>query len=262
MILKRIPQSIFPVRYVGGKQKVLPKLHEHLPHSMEEIRDVFVGGGSMVLSLMWANKNAKYWINDGNDVIYSFWKHLRLHPQKMHDWILEKKREYPTEEHGEALFSWCVEKMKTADDFESGCVWYILNRIAYNGHGTYSSTEYFTEERIDKLKCCADLMRSVDLTITNYDYSVLLTNSPKNTFVFLDPPYQLGKVIRYGELHRQFDHDVFSKVVKKSRRINWLMTYNDKPKIRQLYADFKISPLTMRYKKDGKTAVELVIKNY
>ena len=262
MILKRIPKFLSPVRIIGGKSKVLPALHGHLPTHFDEYREPFLGAGSMALSVMWLNKNIKYLLNEGNRSTYAFWKNLHEHPVKMHKWIMEKKKAHPTEAAAEKLYHWCRDNIKTADEFEAGCMWFILNRISYDGNGVFTSTDYFTEERIAKLKCVGELLQSVDLTITKFDYSALLSSSAKNTFVFLDPPYELGSKYPYEELHKEFNHDVFARIVKDSTHLNWLLTYNDKPEIRQLYADFKISPLTMRYKKDGETAVEMVIKNY
>ena len=208
------------------------------------------------------NKNARFWVNDGDRSTYSFWKHLHKSPGKMQKWIMEKKKAHPTEAAAENLFHWCCENIDTADDFEVGCMWFILNRISYDGDGIFTSTVKFSDAQIAKLKRTGELLQSVDLTVTNYDYSALLSSSSKNTFVFLDPPYQLEKNrCRYGQLHREFNHDVFSMLVKESPH-KWMVTYNDIPEIRQRFEGFKTETLTMKYKKGGKTAVELVIKNY
>jgi DNA adenine methylase len=190
------------------------------------------------------------------------WKNMHEHPVKMHKWIMEKKKAHPTDAAAKNLFHWCHANIDSADDFEAGCMWYILNRITYNGDSTFTDTSKFTDAQISKLKCTGELLQSVDLTITNYDYSVLLGSSSKDTFVFLDPPYSLGSKYIYGELHKEFDHDVFARIVKKSHHLNWLVTYNDIPEIRQRFEGFKMSPLPMPYKKDGELVTELIIKNY
>jgi DNA adenine methylase len=261
MIIKRIPKFLSPVRIIGGKSKVLPALHEHLPAHFDEWREGFMGGGSLPLSVMWLNKNARYWLNDGNRSTYAFWKNLHEHPVKMQKWIMEKKKSHPTEAAAENLYHWCRDNIDTADEFEAGCMWFILNRISFNGDGVFTSTEKFSDGQIAKLKCTGDLLQSVDLTITNWDYSTLLSSSSKDVFVNLDPPYSLGSTFLYGDLHRQFDHEVFAMIVKDTKH-KFLLTYNDIPEIRQRFDGFNIAPLGMKYKKDGNTAVELVIKNY
>ena len=222
---------------------------------------MFHGAGSMALSVMWRNKNARFWINDANRGTYCFWINLHKCPSKMQKWVSKKKAEHPTKQDTRNLYDWCRANIEAADDFEAGCMWFILNRISFNGHGVFTDASHFTAESVAKLKTCGDLLRSVDLSITNYDYSALLSSSSKNTFIFLDPPYDLGSKYCYGDLHRDFDHDVFSLVVKESRH-KWMVTYNDIPEIRQRFHGFKTTPLTMKYKKDGQTAVEIVIKNY
>lgn len=192
MLLNPIPHNISPFRITGGKSRVLPPLHAQLPTEFDEYREGFLGGGSMALSVMWRNKNAKYWLNEGNPKTHAFWKNLHECPAKMQEWIWQKKAEHCTEADAENLYHWCRANIDAADPFEVGCMWFIVNRMSYNGDGVFMDTSHFTDESISKLKCCGDLLASVDLTISSYDYSVLLSSSTKNTFVFLDPPYSLG----------------------------------------------------------------------
>ena len=263
MTIPRIPDYLVPLRYTGGKASVLSSLHEHLPAHFDEFRDPFLGGGSYPLSVMWRFKHVKYWLNEGNPFVFNFWKNLHKHAPNMQKWVTDKKSEFYKDGFYQ-LFCWCRSNIRNSDPFEQGCIWYIMNRLSYNGMGeSFTGTYHFNDGKILDLKYCGELMKSVDLTITNYDFSTLLSSSTKKVFVFLDAPYELGSKTYYGKLHRRFNHDVFSLVVKESRH-KWMLTYNDIPEIRKRFAvgGFNLSPLPMKYKKDGKPVIELVIKNY
>ena len=162
MILKRFPKYLFPTRYTGGKTKVLSALHELLPVHFDEWRDCFMGGGSLTLSMMWQNKSASYWVNEGNPFLYNFWKHLHEDALKMQKWIWQRKSEFGGGGH-EQLFGWCRENIQRADAFEQGCMWFILNRTSFNGMGEAISRGHSLEdEKITDLKYCGALLRSVN----------------------------------------------------------------------------------------------------
>ena len=261
MSIQRYPKFLVPLRYTGGKANVLSSLHEQVPTQFDEFRDCFVGGGSFALSMMWRNKTAKYWLNDANPLVYNVWKQIHRNAPKMQKWIWAKKVQY-AKGGFKGLFLWCRANIRSADDFEQGCMWYIMNRLSFNGMGeSYTGGKHFNDGKITDLKYCGALMKSVDLTITNYDYSVLSSSSRKQVVLFMDPPYAMGKKYYYGSLHRKFDHDVFALVVKDIRH-KWVITYNDTQEVRRRFEGFKTAPLRMMYSNEGERVTELIIKNF
>lgn len=126
---------------------------------------------------------------------------------------------------------------------------------------SYTGGKHFNDGKITDLKYCAALLKSVDVTITNNDYSVLSCSSRKQVVLFMDPPYELDKKYYYGPLHRKFDHDVFALVANEIRH-KWVITYNDTPDIRRRFEGFNTAPLPMMYSKEGERVTELIIKNF
>jgi DNA adenine methylase len=43
---------------------------------------------------------------------------------------------------------------------------------------------------------------------------------------------------RKGDLHKDFDHDGLTKILKK--RNNWILSYNNSKEIHELYSDFVV----------------------
>ena len=63
-----------PLRYPGGKSRAIPKILEQLPESFSELREPFVGGGSVFINIRQKFPAVKVWINDLNYDLYCFWK--------------------------------------------------------------------------------------------------------------------------------------------------------------------------------------------
>jgi DNA adenine methylase len=59
-----------------------------------------------------------------------------------------------------------------------------------------------------------------------------------DTFLYLDPPYLIESTLygKKGNAHKDFDHKGLYDILRK--RDNWILSYNDCPEIRKLYAKF------------------------
>jgi DNA adenine methylase len=112
----------------------------------------------------------------------------------------------------------------------------------------------------DKLKSADLLSEDYKKVIHNYDN--------KNTFFFLDPPYEnTSKSFGYAEGSDTFDFELLKKTVDKIKGF-FMMTINDSPYIRKLFKDYIIKKINVRNAGfNGKTNLnrtrkELIIMNY
>jgi len=196
------------------------------------------------------NKTATYWINDLFYPVYSFWKTLYNQPHEMVKFISEKKAQYKSSEKGRELHSLCRETIgqtiKAKDEFQTGCLWYILDKTSYSGLamiGSYAPSNWdqnFTINCITNLPKTQELMKSVKhLEITNLDYTCLLAPSDKDIFLFLDPPYEITYNLygNNGDMHEGFNHAKFAEDVKNCNH-NWMITYNETPEIKERFFDY------------------------
>jgi DNA adenine methylase len=81
------------------------------------------------------------------------------------------------------------------------------------------------------------------------------------SFVYVDPPYyaQGRKLYRYH--YADADHAALAAYMK-AQGYPWLVSYDDHPRIRDLYANAQMQPIYLDYKvKSTRTARELVISN-
>lgn len=231
-----------------------------------------VGGGSVFFALKQINPKATFWINDINKELYLFWKYTKENPKKL---VNELKRIKKNFANGKKLYLKFNGEVKNLSEFKRAVRFFLLNRITFSGlaeSGGYSKESFkkrFTKSSIERLKNSAPILNKVK--ITNLDYENVTRKKGKKVFIFLDPPYlSKSKSKLYGCrgcFHKNFDHEKFAKDMKKCRH-KWLITYDDSPKIRELFSFAHIYPWELQYGmnnyKQNKAlkGKELIITNY
>jgi len=272
---------ISPLRYPGGKSKalkfILPKI---LTQDFSEYREPFVGGGSIFIEVKQEKPDVKYWINDLDHNLFCFWKSIQEDSFKF---MAEIRRIKLKNENAKEIFqhykNLIIKSENSLDPWERGIAFYFLNRTAFSGNafsGGYSQESFekrLTLSRINNLSQFSDFLQ--DVKITDYSYEVLLLKNGKNAFIFLDPPYFSAKESklygRDGKLHKHFDHERFATDMRDCKKHKWLITYDDSPKIRELFSEFSyvyVEPWELQYgvnspKKDkAKKGKELFISNF
>lgn len=81
------------------------------------------------------------------------------------------------------------------------------------------------------------------------------------SFTYIDPPYYLQGKKLYRHWYIDDDHAALAKFIRM-QAYPWVLSYDDHPRIRELYADNQMQPIYLDYKvKSNRTAQELVISN-
>ncbi|WP_045056366.1 DNA adenine methylase [Aliterella atlantica] len=263
-----------PLRYPGGKSKVINYLLPYIPTNISEFREPFVGGGSVFLAVksVFQNRINKYWINDLNSDLYCFWKYVRDDLDSLVSHVTILKESY---QNGKKLYNYLNQSDRIFSEFDRAVRFFIMNRITFSGimdSGGYSQQAFekrFTESSIERLKNLSAYLDTVCITCSDYDK--LLHQDGEDVFLFLDPPYyQPTKSKLYGvkgNLHTSFDHERFAANVRKCQH-RWLLTYDDCQEVRKLFDFAEIAELEVQYGMNNykqKTAAkgkELLISNY
>ncbi|NJR49715.1 MAG: DNA adenine methylase [Leptolyngbyaceae cyanobacterium CSU_1_3] len=269
-----MPPIKSPLRYPGGKSKALDKIIPHLPVSIGEYREPFVGGGSVCLAVknLFGDRIQKYWINDLNFDLYCFWVSAKTEVEALVREVEKIKQKYTD---GRELFNYFTCKDLKLKEFDRAVRFFVLNRITFSGtvdSGGYSKQAFerrFTDSSIERLQKLSAHLSSIQ--ITNSDYESLLTQGGEEVFIFLDPPYfSATKSKLYGvkgKLHTDFDHQRFAKNMRQCPH-KWLITYDDSPQIRALFTFANITEWTLQYgmnnykQESAGVGRELLIKNY
>jgi len=272
-----------PLRYPGGKSKAIKTLSQWYPKIISEYREPFIGGGSIAIDITKSNPDIPVWINDLYVPLYNFWLQLRDNGEALSERVEEEKQNTLDEgdkdkvtASAKQLFDKYKEEIDTYDDLEKAVAFFIMNKCSYSGlteNSTFSQTasnSNFSLVGARKLKEFSKLIQH--WKITNLDYSeVMNADGSDNTFVFLDPPYDI-KDFLYGknrEMHKSFDHDLFAQNVYKCNH-TFMITYNQNHKLMLLYQDYELNFWNLRYSmahrgekgSDDNMKTELLITNY
>lgn len=235
---------------VGSKKSLLNKITPLIPPHKVYV-EPFVGSGAVFFRKEPIEKEVL------NDLDSTLMYHYRiLKKTKSRDF----KKDIDTIEENQAFFNKkaTTEGEKLQKEIIKGC-----NTFGAKGTGKIfvDSNSYSKLKNIDKYQ-----ERLKNTTLLSQDYkSVIRKYDSKETFFFLDPPYENSK-----NLYKKGSFDFvelasFLKGVKGK----FLLTLNDSPNIRNLFGGFKIRPVIARaygnVRGDGigtKDRQELIITNY
>ncbi|MGI8500236.1 MAG: DNA adenine methylase [Hassallia sp.] len=263
-----------PLRYPGGKSRVVNHILPYIPLDISEFREPFVGGGSVFLAVksLFHRRISEYWINDINLDLYLFWKYAK---DNISNLVIETNKFKENYKDGRELYNYLINADNLHSQFERALRFFIMNRITFSGlidSGGYSQQAFekrFTQSSVERLNNISPYLSGVNITCK--DYEELLIKAGKKVFLFLDPPYfQAVKSKLYGvkgDLHTKFDHERFAYNLKKCEH-RWLLTYDDCPEIRKLFNFAQITELEVQYgmnnykQKNAAKGKELLIKNY
>ena len=249
-----------PLRYPGGKSKAIKTLTPWFPQIISEYREPFIGGGSIAIQITKLYPDIPVWINDLYVPLYNFWTQLRDRGEELSERVREEKQRTldagdkdKVTENAKELFNKYKEEIDTYDDFEKAVAFFIMNKCSYSGlteNSTFSQTasnSNFSLVGADKLAQFSKLIKN--WKITNIDYSeVMKAHGSGNTFVFLDPPYDI-KDFLYGknrEMHKSFDHDRFADDVYNCVH-KFMITYNVNDRLMELYKNYNLKEWKLRY---------------
>ncbi len=270
--MKYVPIS--PLTWPGGKFRSLPEIIPRIPE-FQEYREPFVGAGHVFFKLrnMDLSGNKKYWINDLNPDLTNFYIWSKSFGSRITKDILKLKSMYGD---GKELLNYVMNLPETG--YNKALRFFVLNRITFYGIGvsrqhtetkSYSVYKYqrkFTEELINRVAACEDILQHVK--ITNNDYSTLLRDPGEKVFLFLDPPWHLDSADNFygknGSFHKNFDLNRLSEELQSCSH-TWLMTMADRPEYRDIFSWAYLEPLTVKYSMGSvgtHDANELYVSNF
>tara|TARA_Y100000592_G_scaffold83442_1_gene133277 strand:- start:1084 stop:1965 length:882 start_codon:yes stop_codon:yes gene_type:complete len=272
-----------PLRYPGGKSKAVKTLSQWYPKIISEYREPFIGGGSIAIDITKANPDIPIWINDLYVPLYNFWVQLRDNGDELSERVREEKQNTLDEgdrdkvtAKAKELFNQYKEEIDKYTNLERAVAFFIINKCSYSGlteNSTFSPTasnSNFSLVGADKLKEFSKLIKNWKITNINYS-EVMGADGSDDTFVFLDPPYDI-KDFLYGknrEMHKSFDHNLFAENVYKCKH-KFMITYNVNIRLMQLYAQYELNFWNLRYSMvhrgdkgtEDNVKQELLVTNY
>jgi len=260
-----------PLRYPGGKSRAVKQIAALMP-PFAEYREPFVGGGSVFAYVRQQFPERKFWVNDLYPALYDFWVVCQQDVAALIAQIRAWRQQFPV---GKDLHRFLSANRTEFNQLERAAAFFIFNRITFSGtteSGGYSEQAFrgrFTESSIARVQKFAPLLTQIK--ISNEDYQSVIEAPGEDVWLFLDPPYHTARKSalygKNGDLHKDFDHERLAAVLQRCPH-RWLMTCDDSPYIRDLYAFARLKAWDLTYgmRNVNKTATqigkELFISNY
>ena len=267
-----------PLRYPGGKSRACTKLDQFFPdlRDYKEYREPFLGGGSVAIHITKKYPHLQVWVNDLYEPLVNFWKTLQDDGYALYKRLQELKSRYPDRGSAKGLFLEAKELVN--DDSISplyrACAFYVINKCSFSGltesssFSAQASDSNFSMRGIEKLTGYSEIIKN--WKITNLRYQELLSDD-KETFLYLDPPYEIGSNLygKKGSMHKGFDHDGFATICDRFISPQ-LISYNSSQLIKDRFKEYKTGEFdltyTMRsvgeYMREQKERKELLLFNY
>lgn len=254
-------------RYPGGKSKLRNTISKYINSYLSlhenkldlEYREPFFGGGGIGLKFIADNPQwKKIWINDKDVGIANLWTAVIRYPGELKQMVqkftpsVEAFDQYKTE-----LLDGKLEGVECA--FKK----LALHQISYSGLGTKSggplggrkqkskykidcrwSPDYICK-KIDKLHNQFSALVIKNQGCTSLDFTDLI-KSKEDAFLYLDPPYYVKGNDLYQCGFTEEDHKRLADTLESATH-SWILSYDDCPKVRELYKWAEIETISVNY---------------
>jgi DNA adenine methylase Dam len=269
-----------PLRYPGGKSKATTKMAPYFPPKdrVKHYREPFIGGGSVALWMCQNYNLESVWVNDLYWPLYNFWVQLRDNGDELSETLKEWKIQNGTIDTAKVLFNRCKEEINESDtsDFMKAVMFWSINKCSFSGLTESSSFSEMASQGNFTLKGIADLKEYSKLIknwkITNQSYETLLADADDDTFIYLDPPYEISSNLygKKGAMHKGFDHDLFAQNCNLNGPM-MAISYNADQSVMDRFPDWKQEKFALtysmrtdstNYRKNQPKRLELLLTNY
>jgi DNA adenine methylase len=267
------------VKWVGGKRQLLDAITPLVPAHIPSYCEPFLGGGAVLFTLQPHN----IIINDVNKELVNVYTVIR---DNVDDLILDLKRHENTPEYFYSIRNLDRNKSIYQDlsQVQRASRILYLNKTCYNGlfrvnssgkfntpFGHYKNPNIVNESA---LRGVHNYLKSSNVSLSCQDYSLILDNLPKNTFVYLDPPYDpvsnTANFTGYDEGGFGKEEQIRLKEccdILTLHNIKFLLSNSSTEFIRELYADYHITTVQAKRSVNSvgskrKKIDEVLIRNY
>lgn len=250
---------VSPLRYPGGKGKVANFIKVLMLRNDLVGRDyfeVYAGGASVALSLLYEQYASHIHINDLNRSVFAFWSSALNDT----DSICRKIRDTEV-----TIEVWArqrdVQKAQDPDPLDLAFSTFFLNRTNRSGiinggviGGKNQTGLWKLDARFNKKDLIARIEKVARhrsrITLTRFDaikcVQACVMASKRPSFVYLDPPYYVKGAGLYEHFYQHDDHVQVSEVVGRLS-CPWVVSYDAAPEILNLYSSYSTIQYGLSY---------------
>lgn len=218
------------IKWSGSKRSQSKAILEYMTMSIDTYYEPFVGGGSILYSVLSSNRCRKAIASDSCKPLIDLWKLLLSDSSSLTEYYSSFWNRLKIE--GQSVYYEARERFNV--DYNP-LDFFCLNRTCFNGlirfskDGKFNVSFHLTRKGIEprKVEQIANDWLSVlgnKVTFLNMDYERCIEPATENDLIYFDPPYAHTKGM-YGDI---FDHNRFFRVLENlnRRNIRWILSYD------------------------------------
>lgn len=249
-----------PLRYPGGKRRLANYLRLLVRRNGlldGDYAEVYAGGAAVALSLLFGEYVERIHINDLDRGVYAFWLAARDNSDELCRRVAAANLDIEEWRKQRA-----VQADKDADPTDLAFSTFYLNRTnrsgivtggpigGYHQASTWRLGVRFSKKdliaRIEKVARHRSRIRIYNLDAADF-LARVVPEFGNRTLIYLDPPYYVkGQELLYANFYDADDHARIAGLVTSIAQ-PWVVSYDDAPAIRQLYAAFRSVDYTILY---------------
>lgn len=248
-----------PLRYPGGKGRLSQPVADIIEangltggHYIEP----YAGGSAVAINLLFLEYASHIHINDLNRSVHAFWWAVLNEPDALCSRIRGRRV---------SIAEWyrqrAVQQDPEAEAIDLAYSTFFLNRTNRSGiimGGVIGGKKQEGAWKLDARYNKKDLTKRIEkiaslrhrITLHNLDALDLIQNLlpslPRRSLVYLDPPYYVKGKGLYEDHYSHEDHERVARAVASIKQ-NWLVSYDNVPEIRQLYATYRQRTFGLHY---------------
>ena len=273
------------LKWVGGKTQILDTLLANFPKEMRNYREIFVGGGSVLLGLLSAVRNGSIKVSgsiyayDANEPLIGVYKNIQTQHNELYDMLQAILSEFnecrmdgeiirtpktPDEatQNRENYYYWIrsqYNRLTNKTGLVGSAMFIFLNKTCFRGmfrvgpngfnvpYGHYKNPEIINHTHLDEIH---ELIQSV--VFEHCDFGVSLAHVEPDDFVYLDPPYAPETTTSFvGYTENGFgleDHQRLFQTIDRLENARFMMSNSAVPLVSTHFPEekYRILPLVCR----------------
>lgn len=242
------------VKWVGGKRQLLNIIRDYIPNKHDYYCEPFIGGGAVLFDL----QPKKAIINDLNSELMNVYEVIKNNVDEL---IVDLKQHENESEYFYNMRGLDRDKKKynSLSNVKKASRILYLNKTCFNGlfrvnnagefntpFGKYKNPNIVNEAT---LKAVHSYFEKSEISFYNVDYEKVLKSLPsKNTFVYLDPPYDpVSDTSSFTGYNKGGFNRNEQKRLKEccdylnSKGIKFLLSNSSTDFIKKLYKDYDVN---------------------
>lgn len=283
------------LKWVGGKSQILKDVTATFPKECNSYREIFIGGGSVLLETLSLIKDKKFLVKDKvyaydlNDSLIYTYKNIQTNYLEVYNQIRILSEEYNTFEElkgdSDSKESYYYEKrvqynslgLEEKRSILGSSLFIFLNKTCFRGmyrvgprgfnvpFGSYKNVDVANLENLTEV---STLIKDVIFEVA--DFSISMNKAQKGDFLYLDPPYAPENSKSFVGYNREgFDegqHTALFNMCKilADRDVRLVMSNSNVDLVRDSFEEYDISVITCKRsinsKNPGAKTEEVLIK--